>query len=170
MAKEKPIKSDKDQMDKIKESERFMQVVNISHIFLKNTPSLFLADGKATNMVDLWLTFLKTTLASFKKADRDRVIALLEITEREFFAGINHAIWKRYDVPGLPFKIGGVYQNKAGQLRMVDSILRPGKNAEFLYRWIDLHSGISSQCNEVTFTKWLEKGGKDELQNPESNN
>lgn len=127
------------------------------HTYLNNIK--FVRTAKGTNMdtTDLFLTFLKSILSKFKKEDRAAVIALLEITEKEFFVGINRMATDALEVENTHFTIGQQLKNKKGHTRFVTEIFKETKKGEIQYGWVDTASGMASVCSEKTLIGWQDK-------------
>lgn len=119
----------------------------------------FVRTAKGTNMdtTDLFLTFLKSILSKFKKEDREAVIALLEITEKEFFVGINRMATDALEVEKTHYTIGQQLKNKKGHTRFVTEIFKETKKGEIQYGWVDTASGMASVCSEKTLIGWQDK-------------
>lgn len=142
---------------KIEKKMKFVETPSTLYIFLQNKRLIDLGPkNKNVWTSDLFLEFLKGSLKIMKEKDRERVVECLEIVERQFFIGINQTILKELDVPFTAFKIGQVLLNKSGEVRLIDSITRVGKNGDLKYGWINPKNQMASACSETTLKNWLE--------------
>lgn len=143
-------------MAKQKDNEYAGLIPNL-HTYLNTIKFLKTAKGAHIDTTDLFLTFLKGVLEKFKKADQDAVIAMLEITEREFFVGINNTAKAALEVEKTEFTIGQQLTNRSKQTRFITEIFKESKKGEIQYGWVDTASGMASVCSEKTLAGWLEK-------------
>lgn len=127
------------------------------HTYLNTVKFLKTAKGANIDTTDLFLTFLKGVVGKFKKSDRDAVIAALEITEREYFIGLNDTARKALEIEKTQFSIGQQLTNRTGQTRFITEIFKESKKGEIQYGWVDTASGMASVCSENTLTGWLDK-------------
>lgn len=139
-----------------KDSKFASKVPNL-HTFLNHIKFIRTAKGQNIDTADLFLTFLKNVMGSFKKEDQEAVLALLEITEREFFIGINDTAKKALEIDETKYTIGQQLTNRSKQTRFIIEIFKESKKGEIQYGWVDTLSGMASVCSENTLTNWLEK-------------
>jgi len=127
------------------------------HTYLNTIKFLKTAKGAHIDTTDLFLTFLKGVLGKFKKDERDAVIAALEITEKEYFVGVNNAALTALEIEKTQFTIGQQLTNHSKQTRFITEIFKESKKGEIQYGWVDTASGMASVCSEKTLAGWLEK-------------
>lgn len=89
------------------------------HTYLNTIKFLKTAKGAHIDTTDLFLTFLKGVLGKFKKDERDAVIAALEITEKEYFVGVNNAALTALEIEKTQFTIGQQLTNHSKQTRFI---------------------------------------------------
>lgn len=140
--------------------KEYAALISNLHVFLREVKFLK-TPNKKIDTADLFVGFLKDTLKLFKKSDREAVIALLEIVEKEFFVGINaeaHKTLQIETIQGTKFRIGQNLKNRKGDERFIIAIYKESKKGEIQYEWIDpRQKGIGSVCSENTMTGWKEK-------------
>jgi len=127
------------------------------HTYLNTIKFLKTAKGAHIDTTDLFLTFLKGALGKFKKDERDAVIAALEITEKEYFVGVNNTALTALEIEKTQFTIGQQLTNHSKQTRFITEIFKESKKGEIQYGWVDTASGMASVCSEKTLAGWLEK-------------
>ena len=127
------------------------------HTYLNTIKFLKTAKGAHIDTTDLFLTFLKGVLGKFKKDERDAVIAALEITEKEYFVGVNNAALTALEIEKTQFTIRQQLTNHSKQTRFITEIFKESKKGEIQYGWVDTASGMASVCSEKTLAGWLEK-------------
>lgn len=126
------------------------------HKYLNTVKFMRTPSGQTIDTNDLFMTFLKSILTKFKKDDREAVIALLEIAEKEFFVGINDLAKKALEVTETKFTIGQGLKNRKGEVRFIIEIVKESKKGELQYGWASA-DGVTSICSEKTLTGWIEK-------------
>lgn len=127
------------------------------HTYLNTIKFIKTAKGANIDTADLFLTFLKGVVGKFKKEDREAVIAALEITEREYFIGLNDTARKALEIESTQFTIGQQLTNHSKQTRFITEIFKESKKGEIQYGWVDTQSGMASVCSEKTLAGWQEK-------------
>jgi hypothetical protein len=137
------------------DTKKYANIVPNLHLFLNNVKFLRTPKGVGIDTTDLYLTMLKATLSMFKKEEQEALVALLEISEKQYFAGINAKAKESLGVTETRFEIGQNLRNKSKKERFIIEIMKGSKNGELEYGWTG-ETG-NQVCSEKTLVAWLEK-------------
>lgn len=134
---------------------KYENVVPNLHLFLNNVKFLRTPKGVGIDTADLYLTMLKATLGMFKKEEQEALVALLEISEKQYFVGLNAKARESLGVEETRFEIGQNLKNRSKKTRFIIEIMKGSKNGELEYGWVG-ETG-NQTCSEKTLVAWLEK-------------